>query len=126
MRFGSGFIDGWRGFFGLIRFMVRPSFGHLVGLVTIETLAAESPTDATASADREDATLQQFLVHLSGGASLASATSIAAVEMSACRFARLGGSRWKGTTRLSANLDNLRAELQLALTDALGRIAGGR
>jgi hypothetical protein len=126
MRFKSEFNDGQRGFFGLKRFMVRPPASLLVGLITIEALAVESRPDGAMPAEREDATLQQVLIYLSGGTSRATSTSEAAAEITARRFPCAMGSRWGGTARLPANLDNLRAELQLALAQTLGRIGGDR
>jgi hypothetical protein len=106
--------------------MVRPPASRLVGLITIETLGVEPRAEGASPTERADATLQQVLIHLSGGTFRATATSEASSDLTAQRFPCATASRSGNTTRLSANLDNLRAELQLALADALGRIAGGR
>jgi hypothetical protein len=118
--------DGQRGFVRWRNSSVVPAASRLVGLITIEAIGVESPPNGATSSDREDATLQQILIHLSGGAPRATSKSEAPTEPMARRLPCAIGSRWRDTTRVSANLDHLRAELQLALTDALGRIAGCR
>ena len=103
------------------RFTVPPTASRLVGLITIEALSAEPQ----AQAGHEDATLQQLFIHLAAGTPWTGSPLEASSDLTACRFESQTVSRWGGATRISADLDHLTAQLQLALTQTRGKIAGG-
>ena len=91
----------------------------LVGLIVIEPLAADRRLDIAC-----EATLGQFLSRLAIDVDLncerAHSAETDAHELRLFRHeSRFGGwptTCWDGTSRLSANLDHLTTELELALT----------
>jgi hypothetical protein len=104
--------------------MVPQIASCLVGLITIEELPRGSEFDGLRR-ETSDATLAGILIDLVHGRPLAperSTSETAAPWLPSTRFASLDRPAWGQSTRLSADLECLAAQLELTLVQARQRI----